>query len=404
MSVADPELDLVSLISRISQLEQQQKVLKKYLIGLKHQLDRLTDQFNNRPESQQLKTLQGEIMVLQEHFNQLPNLKVSNADTLDAPMTDAVADHSMNFAHVKSDGIVIRRSRRQRRVGGKTTPTVVKQSNESKVDTTGSLVSANAAETDREEKTDAAIQQTRRVATLSDEEFKIERIMLLLLKANVAEKETAMNVEELLRRYKAGEKDFTGVNLAEANLKGSSLNSGSVNLSQANLTRANLNCVTWTNLNLDGASLKGANISEANLFRTNLSEADLENADLHKINLEQAKLEQAKLGKANFSGANLKAADLTGANLSGANLSGANLKNAKLMKANLSGANLSGADSEQSDLTGTNLSGANLSRANLRKAKLMKANLRNANLSQVSLLDADLEGADLKDLTKGTIC
>ncbi len=62
-----------------------------------------------------------------------------------------------------------------------------------------------------------------------------------------------MTAEELLERYAAGERDFSGANLYGAELTG------------ANLTGANLT----------GANLNGANLTDANLTDANLSEASL---------------------------------------------------------------------------------------------------------------------------------
>ena len=87
-----------------------------------------------------------------------------------------------------------------------------------------------------------------------------------------------MTAQELLWRYSAGGRDFSGADLSRAHLFG------------ANLSGANLN----------DAELSYANLSEANLSRANLIAANL--------------------GHANLSGANLMDADLTGARLDGANL------------------------------------------------------------------------------------
>lgn len=48
---------------------------------------------------------------------------------------------------------------------------------------------------------------------------------------------TSVDVEEFLRRYKAGERDFTGINLARAELSNTCL--GGAILSEANLIGAN---------------------------------------------------------------------------------------------------------------------------------------------------------------------
>jgi len=103
-----------------------------------------------------------------------------------------------------------------------------------------------------------------------------------------------MDTHELLKRYAAGRRDFTWVDLTEANLTAAKLTA--INLSRSNLTRA---------------ILIKADLSLANLVKTNLSGA----------NLQQANLTDAALYKTNLSGANLEDANITGTDLSTANLS-----------------------------------------------------------------------------------
>jgi hypothetical protein len=93
-------------------------------------------------------------------------------------------------------------------------------------------VNANTAETHPDKETDTTAQQQRIVSRMSDEEFNIERI-LLLLGAYVDEEESqeaAISAEEFWKRYNAGERNFTGVNITRANLSGQWLSD--VNLSK----------------------------------------------------------------------------------------------------------------------------------------------------------------------------
>lgn len=105
-------------------------------------------------------------------------------------------------------------------------------------------------------------------------------------------------VDELKRRYAAGERNFIN---------------------------ANLRCAMLNELNLSKANLSWAKLNWANLSRIDLSGADLTAADLSHANLSEVDLR----------GANLSLADLRGANINQANLSGANLRRAKLNEANL---------------------------------------------------------------------
>ncbi|WP_199315106.1 MULTISPECIES: pentapeptide repeat-containing protein [Oscillatoriales] len=67
--MADPEVNLALLVARIDQMEQQQKIVKRYVSKLKRRLDNLTEQFNNRPELQELECLRQEFGELQLHLN-----------------------------------------------------------------------------------------------------------------------------------------------------------------------------------------------------------------------------------------------------------------------------------------------------------------------------------------------
>lgn len=219
-----------------------------------------------------------------------------------------------------------------------------------------------------------------------------------------------MDAEELLKRYAAGERDFTAILLCEANLSRVNLsganfseailsltNMSGTNLCEANLRKAKLNVARLSGANLTHANLSGAILNVANLIR-----ADLGGADLSEATLIRAELIRADLGGANFSGANLSEADLREASLREANLeqvdlSGAHLRGTTLISANLERANLHRADLSRADLRGVNLSNAELRQANLSQANLSGADLRGANLRWADLNGANLAGADLDE-------
>lgn len=67
-------------------------------------------------------------------------------------------------------------------------------------------------------------------------------------------KEKPVSAGEFWRRYKAGERDFSGINLAGVNLSKSTLADG-VNLSKANLSNSNLIQVKWNKVNLIDVNL-----------------------------------------------------------------------------------------------------------------------------------------------------
>jgi uncharacterized protein YjbI with pentapeptide repeats len=212
-----------------------------------------------------------------------------------------------------------------------------------------------------------------------------------------------MNIEDILKQYADGERDFSSANLAEANLSGVNLSGAKLigaNLSVANLCGSNLSDADLSRVKLNVARLSGANLSRANLYEANLNVANLTLADLSKSELRHASLVRAELARADLSGANLNHANLSGADLKDAKLRHANLGHANLSRADLKwavfvSANLNQANLHGTDLSSADLSGADLSNTELRQANLSRANLRGANLSGANLRWADLSGADL---------
>ncbi|MGD1875403.1 MAG: pentapeptide repeat-containing protein [Mastigocoleus sp.] len=234
-----------------------------------------------------------------------------------------------------------------------------------------------------------------------------------------------MNLEELLKKYALGVRDFSKIDLSEANLSGvkltrvnlshanlSVVNLSGANLSSANLHGAKLNVARLRGSTLTGADLSYASLNVANLIRADLSHtqmrktsliraelirANLSRADLWEANLNSADLREATLRQANLRNANLNQATLRDASLTGANFEQANLSNSDLARTDVSGGNFRDAELSQANISGANLSGANLSGANLRWADLSGANLRWADLSGAKLSGANLIGADLSN-------
>ena len=216
-------------------------------------------------------------------------------------------------------------------------------------------------------------------------------------------KAEGMKAEDVLKRYAAGERTFTGINLSEANLSGADLSQANLsggNLSVANLSGANLGETNLSRAKLNVAKLSGAHLTKANLSEAILNVANLTLADLTGADLSQASLVRAELGRADLSSANLGRANLSGADLKDAKLRHANLANANLSRADLkwtvlTGANLAEANLHGADLSSADCSGADLSSTELRQANLSRTNLRGVNLSGANLRWADLSGADL---------
>lgn len=186
-----------------------------------------------------------------------------------------------------------------------------------------------------------------------------------------------MNVDELLRRYAAGERDFSGIRLYAGILI-------AVNLSRVNLSRAHLEAVSLREANLERANLSNVNLSCSSLTKANLSQADLSGANFCRSGFPYVgdAILPAELTEANLQGANLNGADLRQVYLSEANLS-----KAKLEEANLRGADLTRVDLREANLTGAILAEANLSQANLTGAILANADLREATLAGTTMPD-----------------
>ncbi|MEH1966853.1 pentapeptide repeat-containing protein [Nostoc sp.] len=143
-----------------------------------------------------------------------------------------------------------------------------------------------------------------------------------------------MNIEELLGRYAAGERDFSGVKMDSPRLRDAEL--PGINLSGAILFGAKLN----------RANLSGANLSYANLGSAWLEEANLTGANLSHAVVSDGVLAEADLSDTDLSYADLTACPLIGANLSRANLTGTLIGNEPLLK----GANLTDVDLSQSKI------------------------------------------------------
>jgi hypothetical protein len=82
-----------------------------------------------------------------------------------------------------------------------------------------------------------------------------------------------MTPEELLARYAAGERDFSGVNLIGVNLE-------EICLEEVNLQGANLSGTFFFRSNLRGAIFTNANLERADLNMTVLDETDFRGANL----------------------------------------------------------------------------------------------------------------------------
>ena len=129
-----------------------------------------------------------------------------------------------------------------------------------------------------------------------------------------------MDVSELYERYAAGERDFPGVDLSNANLNIAGLEDyepgkndlSGINLSGANLSGAIIGYVNFTNANLRSADLTRTHISDTKLIGADLSDAILDFAEI-AADLTDANIRESSLEHTTFISADLTRADFTGA-------------------------------------------------------------------------------------------
>ena len=133
-----------------------------------------------------------------------------------------------------------------------------------------------------------------------------------------------ITTDELLARYKAGERNFAGIELIR--IVGE---------------MGERDGISGLITGLEGADLRGINLRGANLERVDLSGADLTGADLFGVYLGSAGLVKTILRDANLFSANLTWATLNGADLNGADLNGADLEQVNASSASFIDATMS---------------------------------------------------------------
>lgn len=158
-----------------------------------------------------------------------------------------------------------------------------------------------------------------------------------------------MTAVELLERYAAGERDFSGISLRGANLIRANLQR--INLSNAKLGRTLLIAANLSDSNLEGINLEGADLTRANLNRASLTNAVV-NGDAIGTFFEQANLSNARMFRATLDGATFFQANLHRANLACTSLIGTRFLHANLRDADLQEAR-GVADFTEADLLNT---------------------------------------------------
>lgn len=167
------------------------------------------------------------------------------------------------------------------------------------------------------------------------------------------------SMSALLRRYKAGERDFAGarpspVIVVDDNFEPPMFEG--VILAEANLSYAHFYCAMLNRADFTKANLSYANLREVIANEVNLTVAILIGTDFCGAELMETDLRDSNISKANFSDANLAGANFTAANLSNADLSNASLEEVNFSRANLHDARLDGAQLNRSILVDIDLS------------------------------------------------
>ncbi len=150
-----------------------------------------------------------------------------------------------------------------------------------------------------------------------------------------------MSADELLARYKAGERDFAGAILEGADLKQARLTGA--DFSNARLCNADFQMAYIRVANFSGADLRGADFRSSSCLWSNFTNA----------NLQDTNLQGAKFNAACLRGADLQRAQIVQASLVNVDLQGAILTEALLIATNLHKARLNDAELDKLDLTDT---------------------------------------------------
>ncbi|MEA5619184.1 pentapeptide repeat-containing protein [Cronbergia sp. UHCC 0137] len=123
-----------------------------------------------------------------------------------------------------------------------------------------------------------------------------------------------MNAEDLLQRYAAGERDFTGVKLPGVRLVDKILN-------QVIFKGADFSDAYFESSGFDEVDLSFANLRRIRFFESGFGRANLEAADFSDAIFSQGSLKGANLTRAIFRRAVLSEVSFKNANLSYADLS-----------------------------------------------------------------------------------
>lgn len=429
---SQPEPDLVT---RISQLEQQQVQLKKYITSLKRRLDEYSQQFNTRPELQQLAELQQRLDELCENrvnISSSPETEVSSVEIIPTiPLLETEVIVSSSESQLVFD-----------RLGSRSVLLEALEIAEERVIIVCPWLNCNSIDEHLLQKFRFCLSRNCQIdigwgylgdrnkigkgwrynalsdlQQLEQEYPNLFRLKLLGTheKYLVCDHQFAMvGSHNVLTSGVHSTEREVGIRTTDLQIIQGLINrfDESQETEKSEIFQQFLGSIQ----RLDEAEyLEG--IVETEDIEEDDEDEDVEESQEPPVTAEEF-LRRYNEGERDFTGINLAGVDLssTGESLgSNVNLSNANLRGANLRYMHLGEINLTGANLRESDLYGAYLvkakldrvylKNADLSKADLREASLKNANLKNANLSVANIPNADLSGANLSqaDLYKANL-
>jgi uncharacterized protein YjbI with pentapeptide repeats len=447
--MSETELDLVSIATRVLQLEEEQVILKKYLAKLKRQLEAQEQRFNDRPEPQMLESLTAEIASLQQPCDlgngdmsviadrqieldtetEKPKSDFQYQLVCDRPNSRAVLMEAVSLAQERL--IIVCPWLNCNSVNDELLQKFRDCLNRGCLINIGwgylgdrqnigkgwrynALADLQELASEYPEKFCLVLLGTHENFLVCDSSFAMLGSHNLLTNCDQsAEKEVGIRtndcqiVKQLIERFDSSEvldeeeieRRFVASSdyLERANyLEGLAVDAEDIALEDSceDVEDESEECLEpvvsveefWERCTQGERDFTGINLAGADLSGKRLnSGVDLSNANLNQANLIGTTWQAVNLSAATLKGADMREARFDGTNFSQANLSMTNLSNTNLSSTNL----------HQANLVNANLSQANLSSANLHQAKLVNANLSQANLSSANLHQANLINANL---------
>lgn len=196
------------------------------------------------------------------------------------------------------------------------------------------------------------------------------------------------NNKSIIDKIKAGEKNFSGMNLSGLNLK-------NMDLSGCDFTDADLSKVVFRKANLAGAIFKNAFMEGVSLVKVSAKKCDFSGAVLKKADMMSGVFSESDFTDANLEKAILDSASFTHAVLKNANLTKSILNEVSFVKADLSSSVLKNSDGMDSNFSEAVLLGADLSGAVLAYVNFTKVNFNDAVLNMAEFNFSDFSGAVL---------